>query len=176
MHLHAVAPHELPDLWPSLRERVAACCARSGGKYEPLDVLMHCLSRRMDLWLALDEAASCAADHTSPAHSAVPPSFSAPADALRRRSATASAPLGDSRQITALAITEIVAYPRIAVCKLLACTGEDAARWVNLLTQIEAWAKAQGCAAMEPICRPGWERHLKPKGYRKTHVVLEKTL
>lgn len=136
MRLHAVTPQELPDLWPLIRERVASCCARSGGKYEPLDVLLNCLSRRMDVWLARDDAV----------------------------------------QITALAVTEIVVYPRITVCRLLACTGDDARRWIDLLAPLEAWAKAQGCAVMEPICRPGWERHLKPKGYQKTHVVLEKSL
>lgn len=136
MRLHRVAPHELPDLWPQIRERVAACCARSGGKYEPVDVLLNCLSRRMNMWLVQ----------------------------------------GDADHISAIAITEIVAYPRITVCKLLACTGEGAEQWVDLLADIEAWAKAQGCAAIEPICRPGWERRLKPKGYRKTHVVLEKSL
>lgn len=136
MRLHPVLPHELPELWPTIRDRVATCCARSGGKYEPLDVLMHCLSRRMGLWLARQ----------------------------------------DEGEIAAIAITEICAYPRLAVCKLLACTGDDAPHWIELLAEIEAWAKAQGCAVMEPICRPGWERHLKPKGYRKTHVVLEKTL
>jgi len=78
--------------------------------------------------------------------------------------------------IKAVAVTEIAAYPRIMVCKLLACTGDDAALWVDLLAPIEDWAKSRGCAAMEPICRPGWERRLKSLGYRKTHVVLEKCL
>jgi hypothetical protein len=84
--------------------------------------------------------------------------------------------LSETEAIEALAITEIAAYPRITVCKLLACTGDDAALWVHLLESIEAWAKSRGCAAMEPVCRPGWERRLKPMGYRKTHVVLEKRL
>lgn len=136
MQLHAVAPQAIPDLWPAIRDRIMSCCARSGGKYEPLDVLEHLLVRRMDLWLVKDDA-----------------------DAIH-----------------ALALTEISAYPRITVCKLLACTGDDARRWVDLLPTIEAWAKARGCAVVEPVCRPGWERHLKSMGYRKTHVVLEKTL
>jgi len=84
--------------------------------------------------------------------------------------------MDEAGAIQALVITEIVAYPRITVCRLLACTGDDAALWVDLLASMEAWAKSRGCAAMEPICRPGWERRLKPLGYRKTHVVLEKSL
>lgn len=135
MRLHEVTPAELSDLWPQIRDGIAACCARSGGKYEPVDVLQQAIVGRMQLWLVRDEGA-----------------------------------------IHALAITEIVPYPRITVCKLLACTGEQAARWVNLISAIEAWAKDRGCAVLEPVCRPGWERHLRPMGYRKTHVVLEKTL
>ncbi len=136
MRLHAPEPRNIPDIWPTIRERVASCCGRSGGKYEPVDVLLNFLGGRMELWLVLDEA-----------------------DAIQ-----------------ALVITEIVAYPRIRVCKLLACTGEGAPQWLDLIEKIEAWAKARGCGAMEPICRAGWERRLKPLGYRKTHVVLEKSL
>ena len=136
LQLREIAPAEIPDLWPAIRDRVASCCARSGGKYQQVDVLEHVLMRRMDLWLVEDDA-----------------------DAIH-----------------ALALTEIAAYPRIAVCKLLACTGDDARRWVDLLPTLEAWAKSRGCAVLEPICRPGWERQLKSQGYRKTHVVLEKSL
>lgn len=135
MNLHAAGPAEMPGLWPRVRDRIASCCDRSGGKYEPADILRNLIAGRMDLWLAEDGGA-----------------------------------------IHAVAISEIVVYPRVRVCKLLACTGEKARRWLDLLAQIEAWARAQGCAVIEPVCRPGWERHLKPMGYRKTHVVLEKTL
>lgn len=135
MRLLPVDAHGLPDLWPLVRNRIASCCARSGGKYEPVDVLQNALAGRMRLWLAVED------------------------DSTR-----------------ALAITEIVQYPRISVCKLLACTGEQAKGWVDLVAEIEAWAKEHGCSVLEAICRPGWERHLKPMGYRKTHVVLEKIL
>lgn len=136
MRLRRVEPHELGDLWETLRGRVSSCCARSGGKYEPVDVLTLCLTRRMDLWVAVD----------------------------------------DTDKICALGLTEIVEYPRNKVCKFLACTGENAADWTGLLGSLEAWAKAQGCAAMEPICRPGWERFLSAHGYRKRHVEMEKRL
>ena len=41
---------------------------------------------------------------------------------------------------------------------------------------IEAWARAQGCAAMELIARPGWSRILRRHGYDITHVFCEKEL
>ena len=163
MRLHRTLGRELPDLWPLIRDRIASCCARSGGKYEPVDLLLNFLSGRMDLWLVLDDLDQSA-------------SHEPPHQPSRSAVRAASAALGDSRQIVALVITEIVAYPRITVCKLLACTGKDAQSWLDLLAPIEAWAKSRGCGVMEPICRPGWERRLKPLGYRKTHVVLEKSL
>ena len=146
MRLRGTAPAELPALWRCIRDRIAGCCERSGGKYEPVDVLRNVLTGRMQLWLALDERSD----------SGEPPS--------------------EAAGIKALALTEIVSYPRLVVCKLLACTGEDAGRWIGLLAEIEVWAKERGCSVLEPICRPGWERRLKPIGYRKTHVVLEKSL
>ena len=78
--------------------------------------------------------------------------------------------------ITAIAITEIVDFPRRKICRLLACTGTGADRWLDKLAEIEDWARHRGCTAIEPIARPGWERKLTARGYRKTHVVLEKSL
>jgi hypothetical protein len=122
--------------WPAVRKRVAACCARSSGKYEPADVLRLVLAGRMQLWTAVDDAAA----------------------------------------VRAVAITEIVSYPRRRVCRLLACTGTGIDDWWPLIAGLEAWARDAGCTALEPLARPGWERRLKSAGYRKTHIILEKTL
>src|SRR3954447_13482702 len=73
-------------------------------------------------------------------------------------------------------ITRLLPYPRLTVCELLACVGDDREAWEPLLEDIERWAKANGAALMQPIARPGWERVLAKRGYRKTHVMLEKVL
>jgi len=185
MRLQLPQPPDIPGLWPHIRDRIASCCERSGGKYAPADVLRSLIAGEMQLWLAVDEPISPEKTTRVPPHAwqevvqrvehrrESPSGADAPAPAskLGWRAATC-----ERARIKAVAITEIAAYPQITVCKLLACTGDDAARWVELLAPIEAWAKSRGCAAMEPICRPGWERRLKPLGYRKTHVVLEKCL
>ncbi len=82
----------------------------------------------------------------------------------------------DGDAAKAVAITEVTAFPRRLVCRVLACTGEGPESWLGHLAAIETWARAQGCTAIEPVARPGWERLLKPLGYRKTHVILEKPL
>lgn len=73
-------------------------------------------------------------------------------------------------------ITRLLPYPRLTACELLACVGDDREAWEPLLDDVEAWAKANGASLMQPIARPGWERVLAKRGYRKTHVMLEKVL
>lgn len=75
-----------------------------------------------------------------------------------------------------IAITEIVQFPQKKVCRFLCCTGNEAADWIGLIEEIEAWAKSIGCKSFQAECRPGWERYLKPFGYMKHHVILDKEL
>jgi hypothetical protein len=61
------------------------------------------------------------------------------------------------------------------VCHLVWCTGEEMGLWFDLLDMIEEWAKEHcGCVGMKATARLGWSRLMKPKGYRTTHVVMEK--
>ena len=79
-------------------------------------------------------------------------------------------------EIVAIVITEIINYPRKKECRVLAVDGEGAKEWVHLVSEIEAWAKANGCQSIEPIARPGWEKLMKPLGYKRTHIILSKEL
>lgn len=71
-------------------------------------------------------------------------------------------------------VTQIVNYPHRKVCWIRICTGHGREECFHHLKDIEAWAKEQGCGAMELIARPGWKKVLKD--YECTHVVLEKDL
>jgi N-acyl-L-homoserine lactone synthetase len=62
------------------------------------------------------------------------------------------------------------------VCDLRITTGEQFERWFNYMDQICEWARKEGCKKMEIFARPGWERILKHKGFRKTHVQIEREL
>lgn len=80
----------------------------------------------------------------------------------------------DKHEIVAITITEIVNFPRLKECRMLACTGVGMNEWVGLIVKIEDWAKQNGCSKITPICRPGWERILKD--YKKCHIQLEKNI
>ena len=53
-------------------------------------------------------------------------------------------------------------------------SGDHREKWqyiaVDTLTK---FSKAEGCARFEIHARPGWERVLAPKGFKRTHIVLE---
>jgi hypothetical protein len=78
--------------------------------------------------------------------------------------------------IAALAVTQLVHHPRRTCCRIRICTGSERGSWEHHLAAIEAWARSQGCAAMELIARPGWSRPLARHGYALTHVFCEKEL
>lgn len=76
--------------------------------------------------------------------------------------------------IEAVLVTEIIDYPRRRRCNLFLSAGNALEACLEHLPAIEAWARAQGCDAIEASGRPGWERVLP--GFRRTHVMLEKAL
>lgn len=55
-------------------------------------------------------------------------------------------------------------------------TGKGMHEWRHLLPEMENYLKQRGCAEIKPICRPGWSRFLKQRGFRTTHLVMEKKL
>jgi hypothetical protein len=80
----------------------------------------------------------------------------------------------DGDQLTGLAITELRNYPRQRRCRYLLLAGEDFDRWQHLQQDIENWARANGCRAMEMCGRRGWERKLR--GWRATHIEMCKEI
>jgi hypothetical protein len=75
----------------------------------------------------------------------------------------------------AVGVTRIISYPKHRVCSIRIVTGRHRREWEKeCIAQMERWAKAQGCAAMELQARRGWVKTLPD--YDMTHVYLEKTL
>ena len=84
----------------------------------------------------------------------------------------------DEGGLRSMLITQIVVFPQMRVCEMLAAVGDSRDdTMVPFLGDIEEWAKqVQGCRLMQPLARPGWERVFKPYGYVRTHSMLEKRL
>jgi hypothetical protein len=80
----------------------------------------------------------------------------------------------DGAAIEAAAATLLVKTDRHLVCIITAIGGGNMRRWLPLLDQVEAWAKAEGAALVRIVGRPGWVRVLK--NYRVKNVVLERLL
>jgi hypothetical protein len=76
--------------------------------------------------------------------------------------------------VKAAAVTELSQANAEKFCTIVACGGHDRSQWLPLIAGLEAYGRAQGCAAMRIYGRRGW-RKLLPE-YRTTRVLLEKEL
>lgn len=82
----------------------------------------------------------------------------------------------DENKVLAIMLSEMRSYPHANIMRLIGVNGGDMSEWVGHMPQIERWAKIQGASVLEACAPMGWERVLKPFGFKKTHVVLEKPL
>ena len=73
-------------------------------------------------------------------------------------------------------VTEIINYPGGAYLRGRAVAGEIIGDWIDSVEIVEDWGREHGCRGVEWAVRPGFEKFLKPHGYEKTHVFLEKSL
>lgn len=81
----------------------------------------------------------------------------------------------DGINIRAVALTQI-SSERFKTCWITHLTGEGLLEWAGAFEEIEAWAKSLGCARIEAVARPGYERIGKRFGLKKTHVLLAKDI
>jgi hypothetical protein len=82
----------------------------------------------------------------------------------------------EEKKVKCVCITEVKQYPKYKVCGCKITTGSSFKQWVDFMDYVMEWAKEEGCRKMEIHTRPGWEKVLKPKGFFKTHVQLERML
>lgn len=81
---------------------------------------------------------------------------------------------GRERILSAI-ITDVRPYESgFKACHIVAVVGEESRSWIKLKSELEAWAKASGCEAIETIGRHGWKRVLPD--WSATHTFLEKRL
>ena len=80
----------------------------------------------------------------------------------------------EKEKIWAVAVTEIVQYPRTRVLRLVCLSGEDIKTWKHFDAHIERYAFLQGCKMIEGFTRPGMEKLVRELGWRRRFVVLRK--
>jgi hypothetical protein len=82
----------------------------------------------------------------------------------------------EKKEATALAGLQFKQQGNDKVGEILWVTGRGAKEWQHLISEIEGYLKHLGCTICRPLCRPGWSRLLKQRGYRVTHYVMERRL
>ena len=79
-------------------------------------------------------------------------------------------------QYNGVVVTEIVQRKLKRSCHIFIVTGKNRQQWQHLISVLEDFALKNECNNMELIARQGWEKIMNKFNYKKTHVVLEKTL
>lgn len=82
----------------------------------------------------------------------------------------------DSR-VYGFVITEIKPYPRKTMLVVQYCAGESNHMQYGedkIFAVLDKFAVDAGCSGIEFFGRPGWEPHVKKRGYTKKTVVYEK--
>lgn len=80
----------------------------------------------------------------------------------------------DGTEIVSALVTELAETISGKVCVIVAMGGKGRERWLHLTSQLEEFARAEGCRAMRLYGRRGWKRVMRD--YRETRVILEKDL
>lgn len=76
--------------------------------------------------------------------------------------------------LMAIAIGGVETYPESKIFHIYGLSGRDRAKWLPLRTQLEEWARSQGCTHSVFWARKGYARDLPD--YRLEHVELVKDL
>lgn len=77
---------------------------------------------------------------------------------------------------TGVIVTEVYDTAAGMTCALPIAGGELMNESLDVLQTIERWAREQGCVRLRGEGRAGWERALKPLGWRKITTQVEKRL
>ncbi len=80
----------------------------------------------------------------------------------------------DGRKILAALVTKLIRESQGLVCLITACAGIELRRWKHVISDIEAFAKAEGCFCVRMEGRRGWKRILPD--YQEAWFIFEKIL
>lgn len=81
---------------------------------------------------------------------------------------------GDKPQ--AVCVTQLPVCSKGKYCSIWIMTGSGRENWQSLVSEIEDWARREGCKFMRNEARAGWARVMKRYGYEAPHHIIEKDL
>jgi hypothetical protein len=86
--------------------------------------------------------------------------------------------LDEKDEVVLAPVTEIVTVDATGAARFVFVEvgGSRAREAMPLITEMEAWARAQGCTEFDFVGRRGWERLLAPYGYRPEAVIYRKRI
>lgn len=80
----------------------------------------------------------------------------------------------DGAGLLAAATTRIIEAPMRKYCLITSCGGRELPRWLAFITDLENYARGEGCAALRIEGREGWAKMFP--AYHQPYIVLEKVL
>lgn len=81
--------------------------------------------------------------------------------------------LNKDKKTVGCVVTQICTYPLSKRLLIFALAGQGFDNWKHHFKTIKAWARENGCESCEIYGRPGWERKLKPMGFKKISTILK---
>lgn len=79
--------------------------------------------------------------------------------------------------IAAVAVTQIVTFPRARVLEIMALAGENV---LDVMKEFDEWATEvawlKSCDVIQVIGRPGWTKHFKQIGGERAAVIYRKLM
>lgn len=83
--------------------------------------------------------------------------------------------IGGDNGVHVVCLTEI-GTDRLKTCHVSYCGGDSFRDWIPLIDRICDFARSIGCARVRVTCRPGYERYLSQHAFRKTHIIMDRSL
>jgi hypothetical protein len=85
--------------------------------------------------------------------------------------------LDESGKPNGALVTQVEEYPRMRMLHVLHCAGETGQMdgvADQMYEALDQFAKFNRCVGVELIGRPGWKKHVEPRGYKLKAVTFEK--
>lgn len=82
--------------------------------------------------------------------------------------------MSNNDKILAAFVTTIAYKDRVLL--IFFAGGEEMEKWLSLIDELTRWGKDNGCTSCQVHGRVGWDRMLKPFGFHKKKIVVEKKL